>query len=223
MHKREFGKYLLYGALIIAGICCYGMRYYFIGTSSKPINAKTNADFAIEDIHSSVDRDADGIDDQRDILLGARAYIATEPVYKSKYYEGGYPNDKYGVCTDVVARALLAAGYDLKQLVNDDIIGFPLAYNIEEPDKNIDFRRVRNLQIYFQRKGVVLTLDVRDIEQWQGGDIVIFRQHIGIVSDIRNDNGVAYVIHHNSPFQAAYEQDILEKRQDIVGHYRVSQ
>ena len=223
MHKREFGKYLLYGALIIAGICCYGMRYYFIGTSSKPINAKTNADFAIEDIHSSVDRDADGIDDQRDILLGARAYIATEPVYKSKYYEGGYPNDKYGVCTDVVARALLAAGYDLKQLVNDDIIGSPLAYNIEEPDKNIDFRRVRNLQIYFQRKGMALTLDVRDIEQWQGGDIVIFRQHIGIVSDMRNDNGVAYVIHHNSPFQAAYEQDILEKRQDIVGHYRVSQ
>lgn len=223
MHKREFGKYLLYGALIIAGICCYGMRYYFIGTSSKPINAKTNADFAIEDIHSSVDRDADGIDDQRDILLGARAYIATEPVYKSKYYEGGYPNDKYGVCTDVVARALLAAGYDLKQLVNDDIIGSPLAYNIEEPDKNIDFRRVRNLQVYFQRKGVALTLDVRDIEQWQGGDIVIFRQHIGIVSDMRNDNGVAYVIHHNSPFQAAYEQDILEKRRDIVGHYRVSQ
>lgn len=223
MHKREFGKYLLYGALIIAGICCYGMRYFFIGTSSKPINAKTNADFAIEDIHSSVDRDADGIDDQRDILLGARAYIATEPVYKSKYYEGGYPNDKYGVCTDVVARALLAAGYDLKQLVNDDIIGSPLAYNIEEPDKNIDFRRVRNLQVYFQRKGVALTLDVRDIEQWQGGDIVIFRQHIGIVSDMRNDNGVAYVIHHNSPFQAAYEQDILEKRRDIVGHYRVSQ
>lgn len=223
MHKREFGKYLLYGALIIAGICCYGMRYFFIGTSSKPINAKTNADFAIEDIHSSVDRDADGIDDQRDILLGARAYIATEPVYKSKYYEGGYPNDKYGVCADVVARALLAAGYDLKQLVNDDIIGSPLAYNIEEPDKNIDFRRVRNLQVYFQRKGVALTLDVRDIEQWQGGDIVIFRQHIGIVSDIRNDNGVAYVIHHNSPFQAAYEQDILEKRRDIVGHYRVSQ
>ena len=34
--------------------------------------------------------------------------------------------------------------------------------------------------------------------------------------------GVPYVIHHDSPWQLAYEQDILEKRNDIVGHYRIS-
>ena len=45
---------------------------------------------------------------------------------------------------------------------------------------------------------------------------------IGIVSDKRNDRGVAYVIHHNSPFQIAYEEDILEKRDDMTAHYRVS-
>ena len=65
-------------------------------------------------VHSAVDRDGDGIDDQADILAGALAYVATEPQYKSKYYEGGYPDDGYGVCTDVVAQALLAAGYDLQ-------------------------------------------------------------------------------------------------------------
>ena len=59
--------------------------------------------------------------------------------------------------------------------------------------------------------------------QWQGGDIVIFENHIGIVSDMRNKRGVPYVIHHSGPFQAAYEEDILESRGDIVGHYRVSQ
>ena len=32
-----------------------------------------------------------------------------------------------------------------------------------------------------------------------------------------------YVIHHNSPWQKKYEQDILEKREDLVGHYRISQ
>ena len=41
-------------------------------------------------------------------------------------------------------------------------------------------------------------------------------------SDRRNKNGVPYIIHHNDPWQAAYEQDILEKRTDIAGHYRIS-
>lgn len=49
----------------------------------------------------------------------------------------------------------------------------------------------------------------------------MFRNHIGIVSDRRNERGVPYVIHHDSPWQLAYEQDILEKRNDIVGHYRI--
>lgn len=63
-----------------------------------PSNTKTNADFQIPDFHSQTDKDADGIDDQTDLLQGARTYIATQPRYKSKYYETGYPNDGYGVC-----------------------------------------------------------------------------------------------------------------------------
>jgi len=68
----------------------------------------------------------------------------------------------------------------------------------------------------------VPVISVSEIEAWQGGDIVIFERHIGIVSDRRNKNGVPYIIHHNDPWQMAYEQDILEKRTDIVGHYRIS-
>ena len=170
-----------------------------------------------------LDRDGDGIDDQTDILQGARDYIASQPVYKSKYYSTGYPDDQYGVCTDVVANAMRSAGYDLMQLVHEDILADQDAYGIEDPDINIDFRRVKNLRVYFEHTAIPLTTDVCDINQWQGGDIVIFKKHIGIVSDKRNDGGVTYVIHHNDPFQAAYEEDILEKRDDIVGHYRVSE
>ena len=50
-----------------------------------------------------------------------------------------------------------------------------------------------------------------EIEEWQGGDIVIFHNHVGIVSDHRNKNGVLYVIHHSNPVQDSYEQNILEK------------
>ena len=81
---------------------------------------------------------------------------------------------------------------------------------------------MRNLQVYFEHTAVKLTTDISDTEQWQGGDIVVFHNHIGIVSDRRNENGVPYVIHHNSPWQKRYEEDILEKRKDTEGHYRVT-
>ena len=80
-----------------------------------------NADFNIEAYKSNIDKDNDGIDDQTDILNNANNYIKTNPKYKSKYYNTGYPDDEYGVCTDVVAFALKDAGYDLMVLVNEDI------------------------------------------------------------------------------------------------------
>lgn len=182
----------------------------------------SNTDFDIETYQSKIDKDQDGIDDQTDILMNTRAYIATKPKYKSKYYETGYSNDGYGVCTDVVAIALLHAGYDLMELVNEDVKEHKEVYGIEKIDKNIDFRRVRNLKVYCKRKMISLTTDIKEIEQWQGGDIVIFKSHIGIVSDKRNKKGISFVIHHANPLQKNYEEDILESRNDIIGHYRVS-
>ena len=67
------------------------------------------------------------MDDQLDILNGALAYVSTHPKYKSRYYETGYPDDGYGVCTDVVAYALKNAGYDLQTLVDADIREHPEA------------------------------------------------------------------------------------------------
>ena len=177
----------------------------------------------ITQLHSQTDADSDGLDDQVDILQSALTYVSTRPKYQSKYYSSGYPNGGYGVCTDVVAFALRDAGYDLMALVNNDIVSNPDDYDITEPDVNIDFRRVRNLQVYFKRNSTSLAIDVSQIEQWQGGDIVVFNNHIGIVSDHRNKDGVPYVIRHNSPWQKSYEEDILESRDDIVGHYRVEQ
>lgn len=181
-----------------------------------------NKDFEIAEYKSRIDGDGDGIDDQTDILEGVRTYIATNPQYKSVYYAGGYPDDQYGVCTDVVAQGFLNAGYDLMELVSADIAEAPEEYNIETPDKNIDFRRVRNLRVFFERHATNLTTDVSEIDQWQGGDIIVFESHIGIISDKRNKDGVVFIIHHGSPTQVGYEQDILEGRDDIVGHFRWS-
>lgn len=204
----------------ITGCACVYLAFRWQNTSAR--RKPDRYGDVIEQAHSSVDRDGDGIDDQTDILQGALAYIAGKPKYKSRYYQTGYPDDEYGVCTDVVANALKSAGYDLMELVQEDIAEDPEDYPIGEPDANIDFRRVKNLQVFFAHTAVSLTTDVREIEEWQGGDIVIFHNHIGIVSDHRNKNGVPYVIHHSNPVQGFYEQDILEIRSDIVGHYRMT-
>ena len=205
--------------LLLCSIVFYALTHYQRTAASRPENDYQGR---IPQFHSSVDRDNDGVDDQLDILNGALAYVSTHPKYKSRYYETGYPDDGYGVCTDVVAYALKNAGYDLQVLVDADIRAQPQDYRVKEPDANIDFRRVRNQKVFFAHTATALPTDVSDIEEWQGGDIVIFERHIGIVSDRRNKNGVPYIIHHNDPWQTAYEQDILEKRTDIVGHYRIS-
>ena len=187
-----------------------------------PHKKYVNSDFNITQYKSSVDKDGDGIDDQSDILQGVKRYLDEKPKYKSKYYSGGYPNDGYGVCTDVVARGLLGAGYDLMELVDIDIINNSSSYNIQKRDKNIDFRRVRNLQVYFSNNAISLTTDISKIEEWQAGDIVVFNGHIGIISEHRNKGGITFVYHHANPAQVFYEEDILESRNDIIGHYRIS-
>lgn len=209
--------------LIIIMFCILVVIFKFVYDENIiPHRMYTNKDFKIDTYVSNVDKDEDGIDDQTDILEGVRNYIATKPKYKSKYYNTGYPDDNYGVCTDVVSNGLLNAGYDLKKLVYEDIKNNKSKYNITTIDKNIDFRRVRNLKVYFKNNAISLTTDIKKIEQWQGGDIIIFKKHIGIVSDKRNKNGIPFVIHHRSVFQLRYEEDILENRKDIVGHYRMS-
>lgn len=187
-----------------------------------PHKKYTNEDFNIKTYISKTDKDNDGIDDQTDILNNVRNYIKTNPKYKSKYYATGYPNDEYGVCTDVVAFGLKGAGYDLMNLVNEHIKSNINLYDIDVIDKNIDFRRVQNLKVYLDNNAIVLTNDINKIKEWQGGDIVVFKNHIGIVSDKRNKKGIPFIIHHANPYQRYYEEDILEYRNDIIGHYRIS-
>ena len=208
---------IILGIIIAILVICFLYIFNYI-----PHKKYSNADFDIETYISSIDKDEDGIDDQTDILNNVRNYIATKPKYKSKYYASGYPDDEFGVCTDVVAFGLKDAGYDLMLLVNEDIKNNQDKYNIETVDKNIDFRRVKNLKIYFDNNALTLTTDVSRIKEWQGGDIVVFEKHIGVVSDKRNKHGVPFVIHHANPYQKYYEEDILEFRDDIVGHYRIS-
>lgn len=201
--------------LILAGGCLL-----FQDTFS--FEKHTGSEFGIYTYRSERDWDGDGIDDQSDLLRNARAYLSKRPSYESKYYSSGYPDDNYGVCTDVIAFAMRGAGYDLMELVNEHIRFCPWAYDIDLPDKCIDFRRVKNLLVYFEYTAISLTRDIYDIEEWQGGDIVVWKDHIGMISEYRNEKGIPYVLHHARPMQFTYEEDILETQGEILGHFRIS-
>ena len=218
MQKRK----LIIILSVIFILLIFFIIYFLYALNIIPHRKYTNKDFGIETYISLVDKDNDGIDDQTDIINNTRKYIKTKPKYQSKYYATGYPDDEYGVCTDVVAFSLIDSGYDLMDLVYNHVKENRELYNIDTIDKNIDFRRVVNLDVYFKNTAIVLTNDINKIEEWQGGDIVVFKKHIGIVSDKRNKNGVPFIIHHANPYQVHYEEDILEQREDIIGHYRIS-
>ena len=178
---------------------------------------------------SKEDKNKNGIADPLDIVTTARKEVAKKTPYKSEYYVGGYPPDNEGVCTDVIWRALKGIDVDLKSLVDKDIKENIKLYSRvnNKPDPNIDFRRVPNLDIFFQRHAESVTTeikpgDVENLKQWQPGDIVITLEpfeHIGIISDKRTKDGVPYFIHSTHPYASEIDHFNL-KGWKIKGHYR---
>lgn len=230
-HRRMFFRTFI---IVLVLVCAAGGLAYkaMNKNGSGSAKAKTSAastkktydDPAANEYKSKVDKNKDGIDDQTEILQGALKYVKTKPHYQSEYYSGGWPTDGNGVCTDVVNYALLNAGYNMHTLMNKDIEKHPSWYtSISTPDPNIDFRRVENLYVYLKHHAKSLTTNIHDTSQWQGGDIVVFKEHVGVVSAKRDKDGVAYIIHNGKPNQKSYIQDILPKKEkQIIGHFRIS-
>lgn len=214
--------YKRYTAVLTAAVALLLAVFLCLFVYLKPFAKKmyTSEDFGIDTVYSTVDFNGNGTDDYTDLLLGAKADAKNHPVYDPAYYDNGYPPDNIGVCADVVWRAFKQAGYSLRDMVDNDIIHRPEAYSkVVKRDNNIDFRRVRNLRIFFEKYAVSLNTDIKQIAEWQPGDIVIFGddKHIGIVSDKRNRDGQPYIIHNGG--QKKREEDYL-KGADVTGHYR---
>nr|WP_269438257.1 DUF1287 domain-containing protein [Phosphitispora fastidiosa] len=197
----------------------------FPAQDERPVREQVD----IERIFSEKDTDNDGLDDLEDIVAGGRAEVERGPGYTSAYYSGGYPPENEGVCTDVIWRAFKDAGYNLKDMVDEDIRRNPRAYPRVEgrPDPNIDFRRVPNLVSFFERHADSLTTEIRHYDhenliQWQGGDIVVYGPplwHIGIVSDTRREDGVPLLIHNGGPCPRENDM-LLDWPSPIKYHFR---
>ncbi len=203
-----------------AAVICAAVIFSLLFFNIIPQRTYKASHFGIETYKSSVDFNNNGTDDCTDILLGARKDAKNHPTYKSEYYADAYPPDNIGVCTDVIWRAFKNAGYNLRDMINADIAAHPKDYPaVSEPDVNIDFRRVKNLDVFFKKYAISLTTDINDIAEWQPGDIVIFgnNTHIGIISDKRTKDGITYVIHNGG--QPNREENYF-KRAMPTAHYR---
>lgn len=169
------------------------------------------------------DRDADGIPDPLDVLVGGKKLVANGAGYTQDYFPLSYPGgdaprDK-GSCTDVVVRALRNAGVDLQQELYEDIKRAPKAYPmVKKRDPNIDHRRVRTLLPWFKRHFAAHGVDPKNADDpFRPGDIIFMdtiesragADHIGVVSDVRNADGVPLVINNWTDGFSDAEMDLL--------------
>lgn len=148
-----------------------------------------------------------------------------DPAYVSMSYPGGDIPKKKGVCTDVVIRALRVQGFDLQKLVHEDMkknfSKYPKIWGLKRTDRNIDHRRVPNLQTYFKRRGIAMKV-TKDKKHYISGDLVTCTvagklPHIMIVSNRSAKDGTPLVI-HNIGRGTKEENSLFEF--PITGHYR---
>ena len=169
-------------------------------------------------------------------VQAARSQVGVTHSYDPQYTKLAYPNGDVplhkGVCTDVVIRALRDAHQlDLQQLVHEDMAKnfalYPKKWGLKKTDKNIDHRRVPNLQVYFKRHWQSLGA-TQTAKDYQAGDIVTVMlpgnlPHIMLVSNKTEKNGPSraptpLVIHNIG--RGAQEEAVLFAY-PITGHYRL--
>lgn len=166
------------------------------------------------------------------LIAAARRQVGVttsyDPAYTRLTYPGGDVPRERGVCTDVVIRAYRDAfGIDLQRDVYEDMSGafaaYPRRWGLSRPDRNIDHRRVPNLETFWTRKAARLPLGTSAAD-WQPGDLFTSLvggklPHTGIVGDRVASNGNPLVIHNIG--SGAREEDVLFAHR-LTGHFRWS-
>jgi uncharacterized protein YijF (DUF1287 family) len=164
------------------------------------------------------------------VAQGAEARTLRPEIYDPSYRVIAYPMgdvpDDRGVCADVVIRAFRAAGVDLQVLVHEDMrrafAAYPKIWGLKRPDRNIDHRRVPNLEAFFSRRGARLPVSAAPAD-YVAGDLVSWRltgsnlPHIGVVSTRLAASGRPLLV-HNIGAGSTFEDVLFEW--PIVGRFR---
>jgi uncharacterized protein YijF (DUF1287 family) len=158
-------------------------------------------------------------------LVAAAVHRASVKVrYVSDYvripYPGGDVPADTGVCADEIIRIYRAVRIDLQRELHEDLVRAAAAYRLRgRPDTNIDHRRVKNLMVYFHRRGQVLPISAEPTD-YRPGDIVawdLLAGHIGMVVDQQGVGGRPLILHNVG--HGPRIEDVLFSW-PILGHYR---
>ena len=158
--------------------------------------------------------------------------IDKDVVYTPDYVKLKYPNGdvpaKTGVCTDVIIRAYRKLNIDLQKEVHEDMAANFTKYpnlkkwGLKTTDKNIDHRRVPNLEVFFGRKGKTLSI-TQNANDYKTGEIVTWMihdklPHIGIITHLKSKDGKRNLIVHNVGNGQVLEDCLFSYT--IVGHFQ---
>lgn len=164
------------------------------------------------------------------VIDGAVDQVGKTTSYDPSYQKLEYPNGdvpiETGVCSDVIVRAFRKGSIDLQKEVHEDMksnfSAYPTKWGLRRTDRNIDHRRVPNLQTYFARKGKEVattgsaeTFLPGDLVTWDLGDGV---DHVGIVTNVWHKPSQRYLIVHNIGAGTRMEDVLFAWT--ITGHYR---
>ncbi|MBH0060658.1 MULTISPECIES: DUF1287 domain-containing protein [unclassified Pseudoalteromonas] len=162
------------------------------------------------------------------LLERTKHNITYDGAYHSIAYPGGDVPKNIGVCTDVIIRSYRKLGIDLQKLVHEDMqknfVLYPSKriWGLAKPDRNIDHRRVPNLQAYFERHANVLSKSSK-VSDYKTGDIVTWMlsgnlPHIGmVINELSQDTGNPLIVHNIG--RGPQKSDMLFDYK-ITGHYR---
>jgi uncharacterized protein len=150
-----------------------------------------------------------------------------DPAYVGLSFPGGDVPKERGVCTDVIVRAYREAfSYDLQSEVNKDMKAhfnaYPKIWGLKRTDRNIDHRRVPNLQTFFKRQGTALPVSDHPGD-YLPGDIVSQMlpgnfPHMAIVTHRASPDGNRPMLVHNIGAGARLEDRLFNF--EITGRYR---
>jgi hypothetical protein len=166
--------------------------------TDSPLTAQSRARLPAGDAPSFATRVAHAALDR------TRQEVRYDPAYVKLAYPGGDVPASTGVCTDEVIRTYRALGLDLQKLVHEDMKAhfskYPRHWGLSRPDKNIDHRRVPNLQTYFKRQGASLPVS-QDAANYLPGDLVTCTvpphlPHIMIVVPAPDGSPTPWVVHN---------------------------
>ncbi|MCV0428128.1 MAG: DUF1287 domain-containing protein [Roseibium sp.] len=165
------------------------------------------------------------------LISAAESQIGVTVIYDPAYVGLGFPGGdiprERGVCTDVVIRAYRDAfDLDLQKEVNADMkahfSSYPKIWGHKRPDRNIDHRRVPNLQTFFRRQGADLPVSDQP-DDYLPGDIVSQMlpgslPHMAIVTHRRSTDGKRLLLVHNIGAGTRLEDRLFDF--EITGRYR---